>query len=151
MRVDPEPDPPASTTILGDWYANLLYVGKQQLILCVSDKTLLPVVVPAADAKLLPRRLPEALFDVLKVLGIPWSAIDREMKEMQEFTIARTASRSVLGVMNDFAFALPYRRENGSLTALALWLAETPCTPLTKAQLYSPDRATEAAFAESLH
>jgi hypothetical protein len=42
------------------------------------------VVLPAVDSKLLPRRLPEALFEVLKHLGIPWAAIDREMNEMLE-------------------------------------------------------------------
>ena len=63
MRVDPDLHPPAPTTILGDWYANLLYVGKQQFILCVSEKTLVPVIVPAVDAKHLPHRLPEAVFE----------------------------------------------------------------------------------------
>ena len=148
MHVDPEPNPPAPTTILGDWYANLLYVGKQQLVLYVSEKTLLPVIVPAVDAKLLARRLPEALFDVLKALGITWSAIDCEMREMQEAIVGRTASRSVLGMMNDFAFAMPHRRRNESLTALALWLAETPCKPI---DMNSPDQKTKAAFAEALH
>ena len=148
MRVDPEPDSPAHTTVLGDWYANLVRVGKQQLILCVSEMTLLPVVLPALEAKLLPRRLPEALFDVLKRMGIPWGAIDREMKEMHESTIGRTANRSVLGIVKEFAFAMPYHQENESLTGLALWLAETPCKPIW---MESPDRATKAAFAESLH
>jgi hypothetical protein len=148
MRIDPEPHPPTPTTILGDWYANLLYVGKQQLILAVSEKTLLPVVVPAVDAKLLPRRLPEALFDVLKALGISWNAIDREMREMQQVVVGRTANRRVLGTMNDLAFALPYRRGDESLSRLALWLAETPCSPI---KMNSPDRETKAAFAESLH
>ena len=148
MRAAPESDPPAPTTVLGDWYANLLYVGKQQLILCVSEKTLLPVVVPAVDAKLLSRRLPEAVFDVLKAIGISWGAIDRELREMQEATVGRTANRRVLGVMNDFAFAVPYRRADESLTGLALWLAETPCGPI---KMNSPDRETKEAFAESVH
>ena len=149
MRVDPEPDPPAPSTVLGDWYANLLRVGKQQFILCVSEKTLLPVLVPAVAAKLLPRRLPEAVFDVLKRLGIRWSAIDREMREMQAALVARTANRRVLGMMNDFAFAAPYRLvEGASLVEVALWLAETPCSPI---DMNSPERETQAAFAESLH
>ena len=126
MRVAPEPNPPAATTILGDWYANLVYVGNRQLMLCVCDKTLLPVIVPAVHAKLLPYRLPEALFDVLKALGISWSAIDREMREMQDAVVARTANRSVVGVLTDFAQALHYSREDESLTRVALWLAETP-------------------------
>jgi hypothetical protein len=148
MRADPESDWPAPTTILGDWCANLLYVGKQQLILCVSERTLLPLVLPATDAKLIPRRLPTALFDVLVALGISPSAIDRELSEMEQFAVGRTANRSVLGVMNDFAFALPYRRGDQSLTELALWLAETPCSPI---KMNSPDDQTKAAFAAALH
>lgn len=117
MRVDPEPNPPEPSTILGDWYANLLHFGKRQLILCVAEKTLLPVLLPAVDAKMLPRRLPETVFDVLKALGISWSAIDREMREMQEVVVGRTANRSVLGIVNEFAFAMneiapiPWTRE----------------------------------------
>ncbi|GAC1494954.1 MAG: hypothetical protein NVS1B5_20240 [Gemmatimonadaceae bacterium] len=149
MQVDPDPNPPTCSTVLGDWYANLLRVSKQQFILCVSEKTLLPVLLPAVAAKLLPRRLPEAAFDVLKRLGIPGSAIDREMREMQDAVVARTASRSVLGMMNDFAFAAPYRLvEGASLVEVALWLAETPCSPI---DMNSPDRETQTAFAESLH
>jgi len=149
MRVDPETNSPAPTTVLGDWYANLLRVGKQQFVLCVSEKTLLPVLLPAAEAKLLPRRLPEAVFDVLKHLGIPWSAIDREVREMQEASVARTANRSVLGIVNEFGFAAPYRLvEGASLVDVALWLAETPSKPIG---MNSPDRETKTAFAEALH
>lgn len=76
MRVAPEPNPPTATTILGEWYANLVYVGNRQLMLCVCDKTLLPVIVPAVHAKPLPYRLPEALFDVLKALVEPHRSRD---------------------------------------------------------------------------
>jgi len=148
MHVHPDPNPPASSTVLGDWYANLLRIGKQQLILCVSERTLLPVVLPAVDAKMLARRLPDAVSDVLEALGVPASAIDREMREMQEATIGRTVNRSVVGMMTDFAFAVPYRRDNESLTGLALRLAETPCKPI---KMNSPDRETKAAFADALH
>lgn len=148
MRIDPEADPPESSTVLGDWYANLLYDGKRQLILCVSEKTLLPVVLPAADAREFHRRLPEALLDVLKGLGVSSSASERELREMREVVIGRTASRSVLGTMNDFAFAISFCRREESLTALALWLAETPCKPIN---MNSPDRETRAAFADALH
>src|SRR5207245_11637046 len=108
-----------------------------------------PVLLPAGHAKQLPRRLPEALFDVLKTLGIPWGAIDREMKEMQQTGVGRTANRRVLGILNEFAFAAPYRLvEGASLVTVALWLAETPCKPI---EMNSPERETKAAFAEVLH
>ena len=149
MRVEVDVNPPEPTTILGDWYANILRFGKQQYILAVSEKTLLPVLLPATEAKLLPKRLPGAVFDVLKGLGIPWGAIDREMGEMQEAVIGRTANRKVLGTLNEFSFAAPYRLvEGASLVEVALWLAETPCGAIG---MNFPDRLTADAFAESVH
>jgi hypothetical protein len=56
MKVAPLVACPEPTTHLGDWYANLIHVGRQQLVLAVSEKTLLPVVVPAApNSTLVPR------------------------------------------------------------------------------------------------
>jgi len=47
FRLEPVEEAPASTGILGDWYANLLNVGSQRFVLCVSERTLLPVILPA--------------------------------------------------------------------------------------------------------
>ena len=55
------------------------------------------------------------------------------MAEMTSWTLAKTASRSVLGVMNEFAhLADNYRerREIIDLVELSLWLAQVPCSPL---------------------
>src|SRR5262245_34991262 len=67
--------------------------------------------------------LPMCFQDDLQPLQISWGAGDREVKEMQEATLGRTANRSVLGIVNEVAFALTFRRDNESLTGLALWLA----------------------------
>ncbi len=151
MRVKPDPIPPPPTTVLGDWYSNVIRIGRTQLILAVSERTLLPVILPAVDAKSLPRRMPEYLFDVLKRLDIPLSTIDRELREMQQSVIAKTASRSVLGILNEFTVALHYRDEVDSLANVALWLAETPCHAGDSSKATFPDRATVAALKESLH
>jgi hypothetical protein len=59
----------------------------------------------------------------------------------------KTASRQVTGVMIDFAKGLEFYLEGEpSLLGLSLKLAETPCSPLYKAEI-SPDRATLALFA----
>jgi hypothetical protein len=39
MKVAPVAACPDPTTHLGDWYANLIHVGHQQLVLAVSAKT----------------------------------------------------------------------------------------------------------------
>jgi hypothetical protein len=43
LKVKPDPRPPPSTTKLGDWYADVLNLGRERLVLCVSELTLLPV------------------------------------------------------------------------------------------------------------
>ncbi len=47
LRAQPNASPPPPTTRLGDWYGNLLYTRPQQLVICVSERSLLPVVVPS--------------------------------------------------------------------------------------------------------
>jgi hypothetical protein len=137
------------TTLLGDWYANVLTRKPQHLVLCISERTLLPVILPAKDARSLPQRLSDAVCVVLGHLGIESTAIERERAEMGTVQVGRTASRSVLGSLNDFMFQLQVGLDVGSERSLveqSLWLAETPCKPLEYA---SPDRATQALFASS--
>lgn len=134
------------STLLGDWYANLLICRRQHLVLCVSGRTLLPVLVPAKDLKALPSRLSEAVCTVLGRLGVDVAGVEQERRKMQVFRIGRTANRSVLGSLNDFAFQLEHglaAHPERSLMDHALWLAETPCKPIEYA---SPQRATVALF-----
>jgi hypothetical protein len=135
------------TTVLGDWYANLLNVGRLRLVLCSSERTLLTVLIPARDPAALPDRLRAAVARTLGYLAIPADAIAREDREMRWHQIGRTASRQVLGSMNDFAFlADTYVRDDGpdaDLDAIAILLNRAPCRPI---QYESPDRATQAAF-----
>jgi hypothetical protein len=131
LKVSPDRTPPRSTTKLGDWYANLLYVDRQQLILCVSEVTLLPVLLRARGAEPLAARLPSAVAEVLAALGVPDRAVREETAEMNEVTIAATASRTVLGSMNDFAYLLEgYWERHATLLDLALQIADSPCSPL---------------------
>lgn len=123
------------TTALGDWYANLVYVGQTQLVLCTSDRSLLSVVLPARGLKaVLHSSLCEAVGNLLAALGVPSELIAAELDEMASVVISRTASKSVLGSMNDFAFMLgvAVRMEpEAPLTALSLKLCGTPCEPLS--------------------
>jgi len=131
LKVKPEAAPPASTTKLGDWYANLLYIQRQQLVLCVSEASLLPVIVRAAGKEPLAARLPAAVGDMLAALSVPAPIVDGELASMQQVTIAATASRTVLGSMNDFAWLLEgYWEPTASLLELALKVADAPCSPL---------------------
>ncbi len=42
-------EPP--TTVLGDWYGTLIHAPGMQLVLLMSERTLLPLVVPAREAR----------------------------------------------------------------------------------------------------
>jgi hypothetical protein len=146
LRAIPAPEPSASTTRLGDWYANLVNVGRKPFILCVSELTLLPLVLEAAGAKEeFPARLAAAVAQVLVGAGVGDNAAQAEADAMSEASYATTASRRVLGSMNDFWNLLDgYWEPGADLTRVALRLAEAPCSPLG---MESPARATLAFFA----
>ena len=62
-----EASPAVPSTRLGDWYAHLLFT-RPQIVLCVSERTLLPVLIPAADAASLVPRLRDAVGTMLRAL-----------------------------------------------------------------------------------
>src|SRR5262249_47773564 len=107
------PATPPSTK-LGDWYAHLLFT-RPQLVLCVSERTLLPVLVPARDGSLLVARLCYAVGQMLTALGVGDAAVASEREAMKDAVIGKTVSRQVLGSMNDFVHMLDSYRGAGSL------------------------------------
>jgi hypothetical protein len=139
----------AATTLLGDWYANVLVTRPQHLVLCVSERTLLPVVVPAKGIGGLAARLVEALSPILAALSIPPAFAQAECEHMREHRIGRTASRRVLGSLNELMFLLDHSlhaHPERSLLDHSLWLAQTPCKGV---EYSAPDRATQALFMSS--
>lgn len=150
LSAAPALSPAASSTVLGDWYANLIHVGRTQVVLAVSARTLLPVVVPAKEAKTLPIRLAQAIELVLQAVGVSAEDIAAERGAMEAAVISKTADRRVLGSLKELAFMLEVGMQDWpdrTLLDHALWLARTPM----KAVDYgSPDSATVAAFAAHL-
>jgi hypothetical protein len=141
------PVPP--TTILGDWYANILFVRPEHLALCISEKSLLPVVTTAKDLKNLPNRVARGAREVLLAIGVPEAQVQAELAEMKEGYLAPTANRRVLGSLNDFMFHLEYRlHSQPELTLLeqALKLAAIPCGAIEYA---FPREAALACFASA--
>jgi hypothetical protein len=128
-----EASPERSSTILGDWYADILFIQPRQVVLCVSENARLPVVLLARELRTLDQRLPVALGSVLKDLQVSQSAVARELAGMATLKVARTASRSILGTINDFAIALTWalaEKPDVGLHQLSLDLCETPVGPL---------------------
>jgi hypothetical protein len=126
-------EPPTSeavspTTVLGDWYANLLYLRPQQLVLAMNERTLLCVLIPAAPAATVAERLRMEVGGLLRDIGVPGVKVEAELAAMEHVTIGTTASRAVLGCMNDAAFQLEHyprgARGEIDLRAATLHLAE---------------------------
>ena len=125
--------PVASSGVLGDWYANLLNCGPQRYVLCQSERTLLPVILPARNESF-PAQFGLSLRSVLDALGVPSESIRREILAANEIQIARTRSRHVLGTMNDFAFNaqvyLAHTQRDNPALEVSLKLADIPSKPI---------------------
>lgn len=127
-----ESSPPAPTTVLGDWYATALF-WRPQVALLLNERTLLPVLMPLAPAATLVSRIPDEVAPILDRHRVNQSIIDRELSAMSEVSVAKTANRSILGTMNEFAFLAEVyrvRMESGDLRGLSMRLAETPCSAI---------------------
>ena len=139
------PAPP--TTVLGDWYANIVFTRPEQVVVCISERTLLPVIVTAKDIKRLPERLAAAAGVILVSIGASPEDVDAELSEMRVGCLATTASRRVLGYLNDFVFHFEHgagSQAELSIHERTLRLARMPCAALEYAY---PTEATLAAFA----
>lgn len=146
LKRSDDPPPNASTTLLGDWYGNVIPIGRRHAILFISAHSRLPVLVPVRQANRLAVVFPDAVCAALAVLGVPNSAIDQERMRMADVTFGRTNSRTLLGTLNDFAFmtrAHFITAREATLEDIAHDLARTPILPLKGAR---PIDLTRALF-----
>ena len=144
-------DPPASSTVLGDWYANVLS-WRPQVALFVNASTFVPVLVPLAPSVGVVARFPPAMAEVLGALGIDPSFVTSEVDEMVGVVLAKTASRQVLGVMNEFTLMAEHTIGTGrcdpcDLVGLSVWLANTIVGPISKDDGYRPVGALQRIVA----
>ena len=121
------------------------WAWRPQVALFVSEATLFPILMPLAPAATLLARFPDGLAQALAAHDVPEAFITQELSRMQDVRLGKTASRSVLGIMNEFTFLAQTMRGDTTtdLTDLARWLARTPCSPLFKRH-GSPDRELRA-------
>lgn len=103
LRVTLADDALPSGGSLGDWYANALNVGPSRHVLCLSERTLLPVILPARKAEF-PGRFSNYLEAVLGHLEIPSEFAERELRATSQSVFAKTKRRALLGSLNDFVF-----------------------------------------------
>ncbi len=101
----------ATPTLLGDWYANLLVLARQRALLFTNESTLYSFAVLEVRKGMLTRFAEVFIEQLTRNLAhedIPPYVIERLVAEYRHMGIAGTASRSVLGSMNDVADMLTY-------------------------------------------
>jgi hypothetical protein len=129
MPAADAPGAPTPDTRLGDWYATVLQMRPQHLVLLVNDRTRLPVVL-AVRAFLAPGpNIAEAIAHVLEDLGIEPGVVRDERRAMAVVSFARPSSRNISETMNALALRLEELRErspNLADHALSLKLCEFP-------------------------
>jgi hypothetical protein len=149
FRLHPIESPPTSSGLLGDWYANLLNVGSSRLVLCLSERSLLPVILPARN-DVFPSQFPEFLAEVLRSLQLSPQRVDEEVAAVREVAFAKPRSRNVLGALNDFGFHASHELSNPRFQSTplraSLRLAEMPSKPIGYS---SPDRVVRSLFQSS--
>ena len=141
-----DPPPDASTTVLGDWYGNVIRMGRRHAVLFISQHSRLPVLIPVRQANRLAVVFPGAVCAALAAVGVPQSAIEQERLRMSDVAFGRTNSRTLLGTLNDFSFmarAHFVTARQATLEDIARGLAQTPILPLKGAR---PIDLTRALF-----
>jgi hypothetical protein len=115
-----------TNTVLGDWYGNLIGTSAGELILFVSDRSLLSVAIPAWEPHSLRALLVLRVGKLLGMLNIDASKAEAELRKFEQIQIANTESRSVIGSMNEIASYYYYFAEDlvGSQQRLSLSEAE---------------------------
>jgi hypothetical protein len=98
-------------SLLGDWYANLLVISRQKVLLFTNEPTLYSFAVLGIRKRELARLIQIFLEHLRKNLAheeIPVHIIDRLAAECRDLAITRTDNQSVLGSMNDLAEMLEH-------------------------------------------
>ena len=127
-------EPPAPTAPLGEWYVNRVRVPfrGQGVVMYTNAATLLTVLAPGRELRTtLPafqRRLPA----LMARLGLSAACVDQHRRAAAEVWTGPTASRHLLGSMNDFGRAIWFHGmavrtfDRFDLDVMELRLAETP-------------------------
>jgi hypothetical protein len=96
-------EPPAPTSALGDWYANVIPTAAGDLVVFANARTLLSVALPVEMIDGLVPAFVARVYNLLMLIGVGEEIAARETAEMQQVEFAKTASRSVLGSMNEIS------------------------------------------------
>jgi hypothetical protein len=134
LTLTPDAESQESTSRLGDWYANLIYVGRRRFVLCVSERSFLSLILPGRDLRQIPSRLPGTVESLLGRLGVPPAVVAEEVAELRPVAVGYTRNRKVVGSMIELglqARAFLERHSDHHFPGdLELALAAVPCLQL---------------------
>jgi hypothetical protein len=102
-QPSPAPETASASTALDDWYATIV-PWRRPVALFVNEPTLLPVLLPLAPSASLLARFPDAVTATLATHNVDPAVVAKERDEMREWWLAKTANRSVVGIMNEFTY-----------------------------------------------
>ena len=139
-----------STTVLGQWYATVLF-WRPQLVLLVNAATLVPVLMPFAPTGTVCARVGDEIAAVLAAHHVPAPVVADERHRMLEVRLGRTADRRVVAAMTRFTrLARLARTQDPGLGPLDLarWLATRPCGLLVQRHV-RPDRELAAFLGDT--
>jgi hypothetical protein len=148
-RLHPDEDealPP--TTVLGDWYGNILF-SRPQLVLFMSERTLLPVVVPAAPAHAMLGRFGLMLGLILQRIGIPIEGIESELLAMVGMRVGPTRSKRAIASLNELMYHLSIGLEDEDMATLEDVAFKLACIPFKAIDYRFATERTREVFEES--
>lgn len=97
-----------TSTVLGDWYANLYEARPGRIVLCLNERSLLAVLVEFGEIPSLVPAIGRSVADLLARIGVPDDSIRVERAAMAHVQFGPTANRRVLGCLNEAAFAISH-------------------------------------------
>ncbi|MEW6336462.1 MAG: hypothetical protein AB1625_03575 [Acidobacteriota bacterium] len=138
-RRPPEPPPPDS--VLGDWYATILFTRPCHLALCVSERSHLFVVLEGRRLDTLVPRFLRRLDELLREIGVPAAAIDRELERTAEVAFGAATNRSAIAILNRAAWELKLEFPLKSELSVHDWSLEFAGRPCGKELRFPRDTA----------
>ena len=94
------------TRVLGDWYANLIWIERKKCILFTNEPTLFSFLVANVRKEEISDLGPmfrASLKEALRAIQVPAPLADRFLLRLGEIRVGGTQSKSVLGSMKDYA------------------------------------------------
>jgi hypothetical protein len=136
LDVNPANNIELPTTELGDWYGNLVPTSSGDLILFISERSLLTVAIPVWESDNLVPLFRLRIANLLGLIGVNPKIIANELRHYNQVNYGKTASRRILGSLNDFTWHYQFKAEKAkgksdlSLSNVELEMSQMPCKPI---------------------